>query len=179
MYVRGRNAALISTGWCCDMWGRGAPEVEAGPSADNVYDDASGWYWITDRRGAGTHPTQRSRNRPKGTVRTTCWHLGAFHASLSANQGRTPGRSSNCRGHPCCTPRIRHRSRGTAQTTFWHVGALHVSLAGNRDRTSVNGSLSPLGNLSCNSGARTTSKLPPSGPQASRDSGSNGYDWHS
>ena len=136
--------------------GRGAPGVEVGSSAENVYGDTTGWYGITDRRGAGEHSTQRSRNRPKGTVRKTCWHFGAFHASLSANQGRTPGRSSNCRGHPRCTPRIRHRSRGTAQTTFWHFGALHVSLAGNRDRTLVNGSLSPLGNLSCNSGARTT-----------------------
>jgi len=128
-------------------------------SAGNACDDTSGGYWRTDRHNAGVG-TQRTRNRSKGTVRTTCWHLGAFHASLSANQGRTPGSSEQSRGHYWCTRRTRHRSRGTAQTTFWHFGALHVSLAGNRDRTLVNCSLGPLGNLACDSCTRATYHLP-------------------
>ena len=124
-------------------------------SAGNACDDASGWYWRADRHKAGVG-TQRTRNRSKGTVRTTCWHLGAFHASLSANRGRTPGSSELSRGHYCRTRRTQHRSRGTAQTTFWHLGALHVSLAGNRDRTLVNCLLSPLGNLACDTSTRAT-----------------------
>ncbi len=125
------------------------------PSAGNAYDDASGWYWITERHKAGAG-TQRTRNRSKGTVRTTCRHLGAFHASLSANRGRTPGSSEKSRGHYWRVQQIRHRSRGTAQTTFWHLGALHVSLAGNRDRTLVNCPLSLLGNLACDTSTRAT-----------------------
>jgi hypothetical protein len=124
-------------------------------SAGNAYDDASGWYWITERHKAGVG-TQRTRNRSKGTVRTTCRHLGAFHVSLSANRGRTPGSSEKSRGYYWRVQQIRHRSRGTAQTTFWHLGALHVSLAGNRDRTLVNCPLSPLGNLACDTSTRAT-----------------------
>ncbi len=138
---------------------QGVLAIAVCPSAGNAYDDASGRYWKTAHHKAGAG-TQRTRNWSRGTVRTTCWHLGAFHAPLSANQGRTPGSSENRRGHQRGTQRTRHRSRGTAQTTFWHFGALHVSLAGNRDRALANCSLSPLGNFTCNLGTRVTYLLP-------------------
>ena len=100
----GRQQRLISTyegdsDQCGATWftprhlqQQGVLVIAVCPSAGNAYDDASGWYWITDRHKVGAG-TQRTRNRSKGTVRTTCRHLGAFHASLSANRGRTPGSS--------------------------------------------------------------------------------------
>ncbi len=59
---------------------------------------SSGRYRITDRHGVGDHTSQRYRNRSKGTVQTTCRHLGAFHASVGeprsyTGQSRKPQRA--------------------------------------------------------------------------------------